>query len=78
MLSIVNVSPDGSPMVGENDYAVRINHKVIGKFTHERSYEGASQCLREAADAVDEMSSKCKADLLEALSKAQWMIENER
>lgn len=53
MLAIVNVSPEGTPLDGLNEYEVRINREVIGRFTHKRSVLGAARCLRDAADAVD-------------------------
>lgn len=56
MLSIVNVSPDDAPNEGVNQYEVRINSRVIAEFEHTRSYGGAAQCLRDAADAVE----RCK------------------
>ena len=57
MIAIVNVSPDASP-TGENEYEVRINQRVICRFTHDRYPGGLSRCLREAADAVDEQQEK--------------------
>lgn len=58
MIAIVNVSPQDAPMVGVNNYEVRINRKVICTFEHNRSHDGLAQCLRDAADAVDVQSSK--------------------
>lgn len=51
MLAIVNVTKDTSQEI--HDYEIRINKKVIGKFKHKRSFKGAAQCLRDAADALD-------------------------
>ena len=55
MIAIVNVT---NPLTeaGPNRYEVRINSKVITKFTHNRE-NGLSQCLRSAARAVDERDS---------------------
>ena len=53
MIAIVNVSPQNTPLTGRNQYEVRINRKVIATFTHDRQVNGAAQCLRDAADAVD-------------------------
>ncbi len=53
MLAIVNVSPEETPLDGLNEYEVRINQEVIGRFSHKRSPLGAAQCLHDAADAVD-------------------------
>ncbi len=49
---ITNVTNDHKP-TGVNDYVVKINNRVICEFTHDRSYQGLAQCLRDAADAVD-------------------------
>ena len=38
---------------GINQYRLRINEKLIVEFEHDRSYNGLSQCLRDAAEAVD-------------------------
>ena len=66
MIAIVNVSPDDAPTTGPNKYEVRINYEVIATFEHDRQPDGAAQCLRDAADAVD----KCRADQREALLNA--------
>ena len=54
MLSIVNV--DGDPL-GECTYNLSINTTIITTFKHDRR-EGLAQCLRDAADAVDEKKEK--------------------
>ena len=51
MLAIVNVTKDDHQEV--DDYEVRVNRRVIAIFQHKRSYNGAAQCLRDAADALD-------------------------
>lgn len=66
MLAIVNVSPDDAPITGPNKYEVRINRRVIATFEHNRTPDGAAQCLRDAADAVDRCREEEKAALLEA------------
>ena len=53
MLAIVNVSPEDAPMIGVNQYEVRINKRVIASFEHHRKLNGAAQLLRDAADAVE-------------------------
>ncbi len=53
MIAIVNVSSEDTPTRGSNQYEVRINSKIICTFEHDRQYEGLAQCLRDAADAVD-------------------------
>ena len=53
MIAILNVTPDGGPATGLNQYELRINRTVICTFEHERSYSGLARCLRDAADAVD-------------------------
>lgn len=66
MLAIVNVSPDDAPLTGRNKYEVRINRRVIASFEHDRQPDGAAQCLRDAADAVE----RCRAGEREALLNA--------
>jgi hypothetical protein len=66
MLAIVNVSPDDAPLTGRNKYEVRINGRVIATFEHDRRPDGAAQCLRDAADAVEQ----CRSDEREALLNA--------
>ncbi len=58
MIVIVNVSAHDTPTTGVNQYEVRINRLVIAKFEHIRTHNGAAQCLRDAADAID----KCRED----------------
>ena len=65
MLAIVNVSPDDAPNTGINQYEVRVNSQVIATFEHDRQFDGAAQCLRDAADAV-EKCSKAKKELLQS------------
>jgi hypothetical protein len=65
MLAIVNVTKDDKQEL--DDYEIRVNHRVIGRFQHKREYNGASQCLRDAADALDKNKLGMDADLLEAL-----------
>ena len=67
MLAIVNVSPEDAPLIGRNRYEVRINRRVIATFEHDRQPDGAAQCLRDAADAVDRCRAEEKVALLEAL-----------
>jgi hypothetical protein len=52
VLVIVNVTKDDDEQELD-DFEIRINHRVIGKFKHKRKFMGAAQCLRDAADALD-------------------------
>lgn len=53
-LWIQNITPDDHPEGDPEQYAVRINQNApLAHFTHNRSL-GAAQCLRDAADAIDE------------------------
>lgn len=65
MLAIVNVTPEHHK--GKDQYEVRINRKVIATFEHERAYNGAAQCLRDAADAVEAQQVNQHTQLLEML-----------
>jgi len=65
MLAIVNVTKDNTQEL--DDYEIRINSRVIGRFQHKREYNGAAQCLRDAADALDKNRLGMDADLLESL-----------
>jgi len=53
MLTIVNVSSQNAPKYGINAYEVRVNSTVLAKFKHNRTPNGAAQCLRDAADAIE-------------------------
>ena len=53
MIGIINISPDNTTDEGENEYVVMINKRKICTFKHFRIFNGLSQCLRDAADAVD-------------------------
>lgn len=50
---IHNISGDEFSPNGLNHYEVRINHKVIATFDHVRA-DGLAECLRIAADAVED------------------------
>ena len=65
MLAIVNVTKNPSQELG--DYEIRINRRVIGRFQHKRAYNGAAQCLRDAADALDSRPMNIDPEVLEAL-----------
>lgn len=73
MLAIVNVSPEGTPMIGLNNYEVRLNTRVIATFTHDRKPGHAAQCLRDAADAVE----RCRAEYAASLVKAFLDIDTQ-
>mgnify|MGYP001157018008 FL=1 len=70
MLVIVNISPEDTPNQGVNQYEVRVNDNVLATFEHERKPNGAAQCLRDAADAIDKAHSdrvdRITAKILEA------------
>ena len=55
---ITNITDQDMPENGLGRYVVRINHKVICKFEHERKINGLAQCLRDAANAVEESREK--------------------
>jgi hypothetical protein len=65
MLAIINVSKD--PTQSLADYEIRINQRVIGTFQHKRTYNGAAQCLRDAADALDRTKKDQDLELFERL-----------
>jgi hypothetical protein len=67
MLAIVNVSKEHAPIIGMNEYEVRINTCVIATFEHDRKPNGAAQCLRDAADAVERCQEEKKLVLMTAL-----------
>lgn len=67
MLAIVNVSPEDAPLFGINQYEVRINHRVIARFEHDRQPGGAADCLRAAADAVDKAREEEFAAIVKVL-----------
>tara|TARA_R110002153_G_scaffold111913_1_gene253724 strand:+ start:267 stop:518 length:252 start_codon:yes stop_codon:yes gene_type:complete len=67
---ISNISDEGTPITGTNSYEVRINRDLICKFEHNRQHDGLAQCLRDAADAIDEHSEDKKVRLLKLL--AEW------
>ncbi len=66
---ISNISPEDAPNIGVNQYEVRINRKRICTFEHERALNGLSECLRDAAKAVDEQDAKTRRHLLEIASE---------
>ncbi len=50
---IHNITTTHKP-TGLNQYEVLINRKHICFFDHDRSFGGLAECLRDAANAVDE------------------------
>ncbi len=77
MLAIVNVSPEDAPMTGINQYEVRVNHKVIATFEHDRQYGNAAQCLRDAADAIEKADAQKRKQLLESLLPVFGRVNSE-
>lgn len=67
MLAIVNVTKDNTQEL--DDYEIRINTRVIGKFKHKRTPNGAAQCLRDAADALDANPDYEIKELIKTLEK---------
>jgi len=65
LLAIVNVTKCDGAVI--DDYEIRINKRVIGRFQHTRTYGGAAQCLRDAADALDADTGFAHDELLQAL-----------
>lgn len=63
---IQNISPD-APLFGKNRYRIRINDRVICEFDHDRQISGLAQCLRDAADAVEERCLLRHMELIGAL-----------
>lgn len=51
-LWIQNITPDNRPDTEEHEYRIMINQLEIGRFRHVRA-EGAAECFRRAADALD-------------------------
>ncbi len=76
MLCIVNVSPPGTSRWGKNQYEIRINQRVIGEFEHERTPDGAAQCLRDAADALEKFPKMEQDRMLEALLEIMRKYED--
>jgi hypothetical protein len=52
MIAIVNVDKNLRPS-GTHDYELRINRKVVARFTHEREH-GLATCLQLAAVAAQD------------------------
>ena len=69
MIEIVNVTPDDQAHIleGPTPYEVRVNGKVICGFEHDRRVGALAQCLRDAADAVDESTMQRKEALFESI-----------
>jgi len=67
MLAIVNVTKDIPQEI--DDYEIRINRRVIGEFKHKREHNGAAQCLRDAANALDANPNYELNKLFEMLEK---------
>jgi len=65
---------------GLNRYRLRIDDNLIVEFEHVRSFNGLSQCLRDAADAVDAQGRRehkrlSKEELMEVIEKLEEMRE---
>lgn len=68
---ITNISLQNSPKIGKNKYQLRINERVICEFEHDRKIEGLAQCLRDAANAVDDTTTKNNKAFI-AIIKKHW------
>ncbi|MCP4393913.1 MAG: hypothetical protein GY804_06550 [Alphaproteobacteria bacterium] len=74
---ITNITNEHVP-VGENQYVVRINQRVICEFSHRRTYNGLAQCLRDAADAVEAQGARSDDQIdIEELLAAMDALESE-
>lgn len=69
MLVIVNVSPENTPKFGVNQYEVRANSTVLAEFKHNRTPNGAAQCLRDAAEAIERAHEERVSKMTENLIK---------
>ncbi len=76
MLAIVNVTKDDHQEV--DDYELRVNRRVIAIFHHKRSYNGAAQCLRDAADALDAIPRDLDLEFLKSLLPTFKQMENQK
>lgn len=77
MIVIVNVTQGNKLDQELDDYEIRVNNKVIGRFKHKRAYKGAAQCLRDAADALDADPNLEERELLGALLPVFEQVQNE-
>ena len=68
MISIINISPEGTKDFGLHKYALRINKYIITEFEHQRTPKGLAQCLRDAADAVDKLEDEKLTAFIKMLS----------
>lgn len=66
---ITNISLQNSPEIGKNRYQLRINKRVICEFEHDRKIDGLAQCLRDAANAVDNVTTKNQNDFI-------WLLKS--
>lgn len=69
MLAIVNVSPENTPKLGPNQYEVRVNSTVLAEFKHNSKPNGAAQCLRDAAEAIERAHEERVCKMTENLIK---------
>lgn len=58
-----------SPVKEKDEYRVCINNELITTFWHQRSHEGLAQCLRDAADAVDQQRAEDAIKLQSQISE---------
>ena len=55
MITIHNTSQKSKPTFGPHTYEIKIHNEVIAVFSHLRQPSGLVRCLRDAADAVEEL-----------------------
>ena len=75
MITITNVSPEGTPTTGINQYELHINEKLITTFEHDRTYMGLAQCLTDAAEAVSHSQMEAILEMLVATGLAVEITE---
>jgi len=66
MIAIVNIGSKDNDLGGWHDYELRINKRVLGKFTHKRS-DGLSDCLEKAAVVARKIEDDTFYSSLEAM-----------
>lgn len=73
MIAIVNITSNSGLNAEVHRYQLRINDKVIGRFTHRRSL-GLGECLRKAAECADEATIKKMTELVESGKEVRFEV----
>lgn len=55
MIIINDISHNQTPTFGPRTYEIKVNNEVISLFDHLNQPSGLVRCLRDAADAVEEL-----------------------